>query len=177
MYFLVAYTRLYKSLCRSVCQSVCLPHPVCFFSPKGDLTSITAPAHPYATDAVVYTALFSRMHMALYVTISLCRSIGSSVSPPIDPSVCNHLSIYVFWGCSFLFSYLDSWRIRSGGETKVSLCGVNGDDVTAENLECKNIEKIVYNVVEFCLQLHISHSISMYLCSVWMMVGVDVTLT
>ena len=30
----------------------------------------------------------------------------------------------------------------------VSLCGVNGDDVTAENLECKNIEKIVYNVVE-----------------------------
>ena len=26
--------------------------------PKSDLTSINAPAHPYATDAVVYTALF-----------------------------------------------------------------------------------------------------------------------
>ena len=27
-------------------------------TPKGALTSVTAPAHPYATDAVVYTALF-----------------------------------------------------------------------------------------------------------------------
>ena len=27
--------------------------------PKSDLTSITAPAHPYATDAVVYTAFVS----------------------------------------------------------------------------------------------------------------------
>ena len=25
--------------------------------PKGDLTYVTAPAHPYATDAVVYTTL------------------------------------------------------------------------------------------------------------------------
>ena len=28
-------------------------------TPKGALTSVTAPAHPYATDAVVYTALFN----------------------------------------------------------------------------------------------------------------------
>jgi len=28
------------------------------FSPKSYLNHITAPAHPYATDAVVYTALF-----------------------------------------------------------------------------------------------------------------------
>ena len=33
----------------------------CKNTPKGDLTSVTAPAHPYATDAVVYTALFHQL--------------------------------------------------------------------------------------------------------------------
>ena len=64
--FLVAYTRLYKSLCRSVSRSV--GRSVCRsdgpsvtllkFLPKGYLNCIKAPAHLYATDAVVYTALF-----------------------------------------------------------------------------------------------------------------------
>ena len=42
--FLVAYTRLYKSPCRSVRPSVRRSVPVYFFSPKGDLTSVIAPA-------------------------------------------------------------------------------------------------------------------------------------
>ena len=56
--FLVAYTQLYKSLCWSVCPSVRPFVTLLIFLPKGYLNRIKAPAHPYTTDAVVYTALF-----------------------------------------------------------------------------------------------------------------------
>ena len=36
---------------------------------KGDLTCVTAPAHPYVTDAVVYTALFFFNGPMLYLSI------------------------------------------------------------------------------------------------------------
>ena len=57
--FLVAYTRLQVTLSvrRSVRWSVGWSVTECEIKPKSDLTSINAPAHPYATDAVVYTAL------------------------------------------------------------------------------------------------------------------------
>ena len=38
---------------------------------KGSLTCVTAPAHPYATDAVVYTALFIFQSMYIYSCLSL----------------------------------------------------------------------------------------------------------
>ena len=50
---LVAYMRLYKSVGPSVCPSVTMLELL----PKGYLNHIKVPAHPYATDAVVYTAL------------------------------------------------------------------------------------------------------------------------
>jgi len=58
LHFLVAYTRLYKSLCRSVGWLVRPSVTLLKFLPKSYLNRINAPAHPYATDAVVYTALF-----------------------------------------------------------------------------------------------------------------------
>ena len=48
------HTRLYKSFCQSVHPSI----TQCKNTPNGSLTCVTAPAHPYVTDAFVYTALF-----------------------------------------------------------------------------------------------------------------------
>ena len=58
--FLVAYTRLYKSLCWLVHRSVGPSVTQCEIKPKSDLTSFNAPAHPYESDAVVYTTLFEQ---------------------------------------------------------------------------------------------------------------------
>ena len=46
-------------VCRSLRRFVRLSVKLLKFLPKCYLNRITAPAHPYATDAVVYTALFS----------------------------------------------------------------------------------------------------------------------
>jgi len=48
----VAYTLLFKLRCRSVHPSVTLLN----FLPKNYVNLINVSAHPYATDAVVYTA-------------------------------------------------------------------------------------------------------------------------
>ena len=42
----------------SVRLSIGLSFTQCKNAPKGDLSSVTAPAYPYATDTVVFTALF-----------------------------------------------------------------------------------------------------------------------
>ena len=52
------YKWLYRSVGRSVRPSVRPSVTLLNFLLKYFLTGITAPAHPYATDAVVYTALF-----------------------------------------------------------------------------------------------------------------------
>ena len=52
--FIVAYTRLYKSLFLSVRPLVTLLK----FLPESYLNRNNAPAHPFVTDAVVYTTLF-----------------------------------------------------------------------------------------------------------------------
>ena len=56
--FLFAYARLDQSLCWSVGPSVRPSVILLKFSLKNYLNCITAPAYPYATDAVLYTALF-----------------------------------------------------------------------------------------------------------------------
>ena len=53
-----ATLHLVVSVGRSVRPSVRPSVMLCENTTKGGLTCVTAPAHPYATDAVVYTALF-----------------------------------------------------------------------------------------------------------------------
>ena len=53
-WFLVANTQFCLSISPSVRRSI----TQCKSIPKGNLTCVSATAHPYATDAVVFTALF-----------------------------------------------------------------------------------------------------------------------
>ena len=56
-FFLAAYTGLYKSLCRSALRLVHLSVTLLKFSLKSYLNRITAPAHPYATDALTLSCI------------------------------------------------------------------------------------------------------------------------
>ena len=65
-------------------------------TPKGGLTSVTAPAHPYATDAVVYTALFFDVFAFLPFALFVADGINSVGDYNLPPGGCRlYVCMYV----------------------------------------------------------------------------------
>jgi hypothetical protein len=85
--FLVSCTQLYTSLCWSVGRLVgpsVHPKSIRFFRRlelKGYQIWVTAPAHPHATDAAAYTALFSYFALLLPHIAFLLRTFFSYFAP------------------------------------------------------------------------------------------------
>ena len=82
--------QLYKPPCWSV--------KLCKNSSKGDLTCVTAPAHQYATDVVLYTALFKCALEHVFMTLCNVRlSVHLSAHLSVRPK---SLRFVVYFGFS-----------------------------------------------------------------------------